>query len=395
LSTMGCSGSGNFSAKPHASQSSALEEHWGYLADPIRLERFRRAIGSVVKPGDVIADLGCGSGILTLLSLEAAAGHVYAIDSSPMLRVARESISRCGFGDRVSFIQGRSQNLELPERVDVVLCDHVGWFGFDYGILALLADARRRFLKPDGVTIPGVIELKLAAIESQECRALAERWSNADVPPAYHWLRHSSINSKHSVELDAGELLGRPADLGTLILSDEQPDYLSWSAQLRVERDGEVHGLGGWFECELATGVRMTNSPLASDRIDRPQVFLPIDAPVRVAAGDWLNATITARPADHLLGWSLAFAATGQRFSHSTWQGMMLASDELIRANPDRVPRPSAEAAARAVVLGYCDGTRSVRDIEHAILRDHPTLFPSGPEISRFVVQVLARDTVL
>jgi ubiquinone/menaquinone biosynthesis C-methylase UbiE len=392
---MGCSGSGHFSAKPHASQSSALEEHWGYVADPVRLERFRRSIGSVVKPGDLVADLGCGSGVLTLLSLQAAAGHVYAIDNSRMLAVARESIARCGFGDRVSFIQGRSQKVELPERVDVVLCDHVGWFGFDYDILALLADARRRFLKSDGVVIPSVIELKLAAVESEACRAVAERWSDADVPAAYRWLRHSSINSKHSVDLDTRELLSPPADLGALALRDDQSDYLSWSAHLRVERDGELHGLGGWFDCELATGVRMTNSPLATDRIDRPQVFLPIEAPVRVFAGDSLNATITARPADHLLGWSVAVPTTGQCFSHSTWQGMVLASDDLIRSNPDRVPRPSAEAAARAVVLGYCDGKRSVRDIEHAVLRDHPSLFPSCAEISLFVVQVLGRDTVL
>jgi protein arginine N-methyltransferase 1 len=74
---------------------------------------------------------------------------------------------------------------------------------------------------------------------------------------------------------------------------------------------------------------------------------------------------------------------------------MVLASDDLIRSNPDRVPRPSAEAAARAVVLGYCDGTRSVRDIEQAVLRDHPSLFPSREEISLFVVQVLGRDTAL
>jgi protein arginine N-methyltransferase 1 len=348
-----------------------------------------------VKPGDLVADLGCGSGVLTLLSLQAAAGHVYAIDNSRMLAVARESIARCGFGDRVSFIQGRSQKVELPERVDVVLCDHVGWFGFDYDILGLLADARRRFLKSDGVTIPSVIELKLAAVESEACRAVAERWSDAGVPAAYRWLRHSSINSKHSVELETRELLGPPADLGELALRDDQPDYLSWSAHLRVERDGEVHGLAGWFDCELAAGVRMTNSPLATDRINRPQVFLPIEAPLRVTAGDSLNATITARPADHLLGWSVAVPTTGQRFSHSTWQGMVLASDDLIRSNPDRVPSPSAEAAARAVVLGYCDGKRSVRDIEHAVLRDHPSLFPSRAEISLFVVQVLGRDTVL
>ena len=37
-----------------------------------------------------------------------------------------------------------------------------------------------------------------------------------------------------------------------------------------------LDGLAGWFECELAEGVWMTNSPLADNPIRRPQAFLPI-----------------------------------------------------------------------------------------------------------------------
>jgi predicted RNA methylase len=41
-----------------------LEEHLGYVADRIRLERFRTGIAKVIRLGDHVADLGCGSGIL-------------------------------------------------------------------------------------------------------------------------------------------------------------------------------------------------------------------------------------------------------------------------------------------------------------------------------------------
>ena len=43
-------------------------------------------------------------------------------------------------------------------------------------------------------------------------------------------------------------------------------------------------------------------------------------------------------------------------------------------------------------MLGYCDGRRTAREIEQAVLRDHPGLFPSPEEIRRFVAQVLGRD---
>ena len=64
-----------------------------------------------------------------------------------------------------------------------------------------------------------------------------------------------------------------------------------------------------------------------------------------------------------------------------------------MRSRPERVPRLSREGQARIAVLGYCDGQRTAREIEQAMLRDHPNLFPFSEEISRFVAQVLGRDT--
>ncbi|MBK5105753.1 MAG: hypothetical protein JJE42_16015, partial [Burkholderiales bacterium] len=43
--------------------SFVLDEHLSYVADAVRLERFKAAFGKVVKRGDCIADLGSGSGM--------------------------------------------------------------------------------------------------------------------------------------------------------------------------------------------------------------------------------------------------------------------------------------------------------------------------------------------
>ena len=87
-------------------------------------------------PGDRVADLGCGSGILGLLCLRAGAGQVFGIDSTAMIEVARETFLRAGLAGRGDFIHGHSHRVELREPVDLVICDHVGYFGFDYGIVA-------------------------------------------------------------------------------------------------------------------------------------------------------------------------------------------------------------------------------------------------------------------
>jgi protein arginine N-methyltransferase 1 len=370
-----------------------LQEHLEYLSDPVRIGQFRKAIRAIVKPGDRVADLGCGSGILGLLSLQAGAAHAYSIDDSAMIDVARDSLTRAGLGGRASFIRGRAQQVEPPERVDVAICDHVGYFGFDYGIVGLFRDARRRFLKPGGALIPARLHPQIAAVESERCRRLADGWQAEVVPAEFHWLRGPSVNTKHAVTLKREEVIGMPAELGTIDFLQDDRAFFSWTAELRMARSGVVHGLGGWFDCELSAGVRMTNSPLAETPIQRSQVFLPIGEPVQVTAGELAKVTLMARPEDNLIAWIVEFPASGRRFSHSTWQGMLLSPEDLHRANPARVPKPNREGLARGIVLGYCDGRRTAGEVEQAILREHPGLFPSRGEIARFVAQVLGRDS--
>ena len=373
--------------------SVVLDEHLAYVADAVRLEQFKAAFSKVVRPGDRIADLGSGSGILGLLCLQAGAGHVCFVDYSAMIEITRQAMARAGLSDRTSFIHGRSEQVTLPEPVDVVVCDNVGYFGFDYGIVRLLQDAKQRFLKPGGVLVPAAITLQIAAIESDSCHKRADGWCAAGIPAEFHWVRDYSVNAKHAVNFKPEELLCSPAALRRIDLGGDAPELVSLTVDLRIARDGVVHGLGGWFDCELAEGVWMSNSPLAEKPILRPQVFLPIDEATPVKEGDHVSATVMTRASDDLIAWIVEFPATGKRFSHSTWQGMMLSPEYLLQSDPARMPHPNHLGSARAIVLGYCDGIRTAREIEQAVLLQHPGLFPSAEEISRFVALVLRRDT--
>jgi protein arginine N-methyltransferase 1 len=373
--------------------SSYLDEHLGYVADSLRLAQFRAAIAKIVCADDRIADVGCGTGILGLLCLQAGAAQVYAIDSTAMIGVAQESLTRAGWGDRALFIRGKAHQVDLPEQVDVVICDQVGYFGFDYGIVQTLNDARRRFLKPGGTLIPARVRLQVGAVESIACQTLAEGWRAEAVPFEFHWLHERAVNTRHSVQLQREALLGAPAELGAIDFRQDNPDFFSWTVELRIERDGVLHGLAGWFECELAEDVWMTNSPLSDQAIQRPQAFLPIGEAVAVKSGEAIKATVMVRPADHLIAWQVEIPSSGRNFSHSTWKGELLSPEEIARRDPAHVPMPSRTAQARVCVLAYCDGLRTVGEIEQAVLREHPDLLPSAEEISRFVAQVLCGDT--
>lgn len=370
-----------------------LEEHLGYVADRVRLDAFKVAIVRTVRTGDRVVDLGCGSGVLGLLCLDAGASHVVAIDESAMADIARLSFSQAGYDSNVTVIQDHSARVSIPDPVDVVICDNVGYFGFDYYVLGSLSDARKRFLKPGGRLMPGRLRFYAAAVQASDIYHKASGWRAENIPAMLRWLDRYAINTKYPVTLKRDDVLSEPVLLAEIDLHKDVAEFLSWNATTVVDRAGVVHGLAGWFEAELAPGVWMTNSPLAEAVIDRPQAFLPISEAVAVRAGERMEFSVKARPAEHLLAWTLNFVASAKRFSHSTWNGMPVSREDLQRVHKDRVPKISRYGQARRIVLGYCDGVRTAAEIGQAVLRDYPKLFPSDKAIIQFVDRILARDT--
>ena len=368
-------------------------EHFDYAADRVRTARFRSALAEAVVPGASVLDLGCGVGILGLLCLEAGAAHVTALDSTAAVELAREALVGAAGPERVSIMRAESGRARLDRRFDLVICDHVGYFGFDYGIVDLLRDARKRFLKPSGRLVPSALELFAAPVECGKARERVDVWVAGHVPPSLNALHRYGTNAKHSVSLNAGDLLAEPARLGRIDFHADEPETFAWRCEVRVNRPGRLDGLAGWFDCSLAGTVRMTNSPLEPGRIDRPQAFLPIAEPVAVEAGDTVTAEIVARPGEELIAWTVRHEPSGRRFRHSTFEGMIVTEADLRRQLPQHRPRLTPKARARATVLGYCDGARSRAEIEAAVMGDHPELFPTREATVRFIAEVLERDT--
>jgi protein arginine N-methyltransferase 1 len=368
-----------------------LEEHYGYLADRLKRERYEAAIGRVVQPGDLVLDLGCGSGLLGLLALRAGAGKVLFVEEGPIIEVARGAVAEAGLSDRAEFFQSNSFDLSLPERVDVILCDHVGYFGFDYGILALLADAKQRFFKEGGVIVPAEVKVQAALVESGSSRGLVGRWREESIPEEFHWVGTASANAKHAVNLEAGHLVSDIADLGTLVLGDDADEFITWQAGFSVTRDAMLDGILGCFGARLHGDVSITNSPTANDALDRPQAFLPLENPVPVKQGDHVDVTIMVRPLDHVIAWIVEVA--GQRFSLTTFNGLLINNAALNRGRPDRIAHLNSRGLARQIVLSYCDGKRTVAEVEALVLQAHRGLFPSLQATRQFVRSVLSSDT--
>lgn len=374
------------------SVADTLEEHRGYLIDARRAELYDRAIKRVLSKGDKVADLGCGFGVFGLMCLKAGASRVWGIDSTDAIDIARETAERAGFGEAYDCIGAVTFRAELPELVDLLICDHVGYFGIDYGIISLMADAKKRFLKPGGKMIPQRIDLFLAGIRSENCRKLLGVWETSEIPGDYAWLRSYAVNTKHVVDFVPTDIATEPVQVGSVTLGEDAPDVISVKAGLVIEEDGVLDGIGGWFGCELGGGVRMTNSPLAREAMSRHQIFLAFEAPLSVKAGDTVEVTVKFNHVTGIVAWTARDPQSGRLQRYSNWAALPLSTSRKIA--PALLPRkPSERAEALKTVLGYVDGTRNGPEIEAAVLRDHPELMPSDTEIARFVKDVLADYT--
>ena len=95
------------------------------LKDEARTFAFRDAIRAAVRPGDVVVDIGAGSGILSFFAAEAGAAKVYAVEIDPISAAAlRQSIElNPAIADRVCVVEGDAAVVDLPRAADVVVAE--------------------------------------------------------------------------------------------------------------------------------------------------------------------------------------------------------------------------------------------------------------------------------
>ena len=346
-------------------------------------------------------DLGAGTGIMGLLACRAGASRVYCIEQTSLIGLAREIARANGFDDRITFIKELSTQAQLPERADVVVADQIGRFGFDAGIFEYFSDARRRFLKPEGVLLPSRIDLIVAPVEREDLRRQVEFWNESPAGFDFRPARKLAVNTGYPTKFQPQDLLASPAIIASLDMAQCSASIPGLEASMQLERAGTIHGIGGWFSAQLSPCVTMSNGPLEPKSIGRRNVFFPIDRPVTVAKGDSVRVSMTIQPNEKMVAWNVEVhgkpavgggkGAAKARFTHSTFQGMLLCKEDLETARPGFAPSLTPRGEGRRSILEMCDGRTSLAEIEREVYRRHPELFPSSSEAAAFVAEVVSR----
>ncbi len=120
------------------------------ISDQTRTPKFYKAMEERIVDGQTtVLDLGTGPfAIFAIRAAELGAKKVYAIEANKeAARVAQETIDKKGYSDVITVLEGFSTDIELPEKVDLIVAEIIGSIVSEEGVVATIADAHKRFAK--------------------------------------------------------------------------------------------------------------------------------------------------------------------------------------------------------------------------------------------------------
>ena len=283
------------------SQYAKLWQHRLMLHDGIRNDVFQRAISQTVKPGQVVMDMGAGSGILSVFAARAGARKVYAIERTTIAVFAREVLFANGVEDRVEIIQSDIETALLPEKVDVIVSEWMGGFGVDENMLAPVLIARDRWLKPGGRMLPERVTAWAAPAWDPHYHRDANYWRSnpcdVDLSAVLNHTSHEILLGQYHITPDNLLAEAQPlwsTDVASAALEHSQRAFHSSLVfQSRVE--GRMNGIAAWFDAEFGNGIELDTSP-SSPNTHWGRTIFPLNGPVSVKPGMRIEVKITCEP---------------------------------------------------------------------------------------------------
>jgi type I protein arginine methyltransferase len=364
-----------------------------------RMSSYVDALRAAVTPGCRVIDLGCGPGIFAFLALQFGAGHVDAIEPDPSILLARDLARRNGMADRITFFQGLSTDFTPAAPADVLLSDIRGNMPLFQHHIPIIADARKRLLRPGGVQIPQVDTIRVALLSDPDLtKRLHGPWDDRfglDLTPAIRF----GTSSMRRMAITADRLMSDPADIITIDYTTVIDPNARGQAALVATRASRIDGLAIWFDARLDAVNGYSNAPGEPDLVYGHSA-LPLAQPVDLAAGDRLHVDLRATYVDHSYEWTWVTAIQPADqpdrralFTQSSLQSRVIDPVALSRRADGHVPRAGATLAVDRYILNLVDGTRSQGQMAAALRDQFPDLGLTADAALRRVVQVVGRST--
>jgi protein arginine N-methyltransferase 1 len=281
--------------------------HVSMLNDRARTSSFLDGIAEVVREGDIVVDIGTGTGVLAVAAARAGAKHVYAIEASAIGEVAEAIFEDNGLADRITLLRGWSTRLDLPERADVLVSEIIGNEPLGESVLEVTRDARKRLLKPEARLVPSRVRVFGLPVVVPDTE-LSKRVLMEDT--LENWRSWYGMDFGSLADTDGGSprsflikpqdargwnTLGEPILLAEADLSRVERPMIERSVACTANASGVLNGLLAYFELDLGPTTRLSTHPVrAGEDCSWFSVVWLLD-PLPVRTADRLKVTYKYR----------------------------------------------------------------------------------------------------
>ncbi|KAK2858617.1 hypothetical protein Q5P01_003237 [Channa striata] len=219
--------------------------HEEMIADHVRTSTYRTAIlrNSESIRGKVVLDVGAGTGVLSVFCAQAGAKKVYAVEACSIAEQAAKIVRHNKLEDRIEVIRGTVETAELPEKVEVIVSEWMGYALLHESMLNSVLYARDKWLKPGGLILPSKAELFIAPVSDPVLEDRLHFWYTVkeqygvDMSCMSDFARRCLMNSDITVNaVTVEDVLSHPARFAEL-------DLYAVTAE-------ELRSVGGHFRCE-------------------------------------------------------------------------------------------------------------------------------------------------
>lgn len=292
-----------------------LELHQAMVQDRLRVRAFHGAMKEVIRPGDVVVDVGSGTGVLSFLAYKCGARRVIGLERSDIVHTARRA-KELNFPDApIEFLRTDARTGRLPRvRANVIVCELLGNFGLEEEIVPVLRRVRERMLAPGGRMIPSGFDLLACPVESRQVQTEITGWRRRHHDIDFSPFQDLAFSRVYHLQYESVTRLAKPVPMSQIDLMTIERAPRKMEATFVATRAGRLHGIATWFDARLSPSHGLSSGPKARNT-HWGQVYFPVGDPIRVERGARIRFSLRTRVAalERTWTWSGSIQTPGGR----------------------------------------------------------------------------------